>query len=72
MKIIVDKSADALYIYIEDKSQNVPGIVAKTVIADENVNVDYDKDGKLLGIEILSLNILNLENLKNIEYTEKE
>lgn len=70
MKIIVDKSAGALYMYLNSESVGKPGVVKKTVTADENVNIDYDENDKLVGIEILSLNILNLDDLKKVDYSE--
>ena len=70
MRIIVDKNADAFYISFLKKEDEKPGGVANTIIADGNVNIDYDKDGKLVGIEVLSLNILDLEELKKVEYSE--
>ncbi len=52
MKIEYDKEVDAAYIYlvfpIKDKE------VKKTVEINENIFLDYDKDGKLLGVEILN------------------
>jgi len=52
MRMSYDKEADAAYIYLKDKI--LAGEVAKTVSLDENVNFDYDKRKKLIGIEILS------------------
>jgi len=72
MRISVDKSADALYISFTKKEDDYPGMATSTIIADGNVNIDYDKDGKLLGIEILSLNILDLNELKKLEYSEND
>ena len=45
-------------------------MATRTIPVDENINIDYDKNGKLIGIEILSLDILNLNDLKYIEYFE--
>jgi uncharacterized protein YuzE len=45
-----DKEADAAYIYFKDISA---GEVAQTISLNESVNIDLDKDGKVLGIEIL-------------------
>ena len=51
MKIEYDKDVDAAYIYFKEIST---GEVAKTISLNESVNVDMDKDGKTLGIEILN------------------
>jgi len=50
MRITYDKEADAAYIYFKEIS---PGEVAETISLNETVNVDRDKEGKTLGIEIL-------------------
>lgn len=50
MKITIDKDADAAYIYLKDIS---PGESVKTVEACKDVILDYDKNGNLLGIELL-------------------
>lgn len=56
MKITYDKSADAVYIYLVDIK---PGGVANTYRLDDSeeiadmINLDFDKDNRLLGIEIL-------------------
>ena len=51
MKIEYDKEADAAYIYIEHPIGF--GQVSKTVELNEDIAIDFDKTGKLLGIEIL-------------------
>ena len=48
MKIEYDKKADALYIYLQEKE------AAKTIELSEIVKVDLDKEGKLIGIEVLN------------------
>ena len=50
MKITLDKEADAAYIYFKEISD---GEVANTISLNESVNIDFDKDGKTIGIEIL-------------------
>jgi len=47
MKINYDKSVDALYIEFKGSKS------AKTLEKDDNVLVDFDKHGKVVGIEIL-------------------
>jgi len=50
MKITLDKEADAAYIYFKEISE---GEVTNTISLNESVNIDFDKDGKTIGIEIL-------------------
>ena len=54
VKITYDAEAKALYIYCKERT---PMDVAKTVQANSynGVNLDYDKEGNLLGVEILNL-----------------
>lgn len=60
MKIKIDKEAGAAYIYLysEHEGENL-----RSEPIDENIVLDYTQDGKLFGIEILSLSILDLEKL---------
>ena len=56
MKIIYDKEVDAAYIEIKQNIAN--GEVDKTYCCDFNevggmINLDFDVNGKLLGIEVL-------------------
>ena len=46
-----DKDVDAAYIYLEYPIKK--GQVKETIELNENIAVDFDKDGKLIGIEIL-------------------
>ena len=48
MEISYDKIADALYITLSEK------MVFKTAKINDNMLVDLDKKGKILGIEILT------------------
>lgn len=55
MKITYDSEADAAYIYLAPIE---PGGVAKTYACDPGevggtINLDFDADGRLLGIEVL-------------------
>ena len=50
MKIEYDKDADAAYIYFKEIAE---GEVVQTISLNESVNIDLDKDGKTLGIEII-------------------
>ena len=62
MILTFDKEADAAYIYFKEISE---GEVTNTISLNESVNIDLDKDGKTIGIEILDaskslpLNALN-------------
>lgn len=47
MKIEYDKEVDALYIRIQEKK------VARTREIEEGVNLDFDSDGKVIGLEII-------------------
>jgi len=47
MKIEYDKQVDALYIRIQEKD------VARTQEISEGVNVDFDAEGRLIGLEVL-------------------
>jgi len=48
MKTTYDKQADALYIYFTSGKS-----VTKTEEVKEDIMVDYDDDGSLIGLEIL-------------------
>ncbi|MBS3080912.1 DUF2283 domain-containing protein [Candidatus Pacearchaeota archaeon] len=62
MKFEYDKEADAAYIYLEDSIAD--GESKKTIELNDNIIVDFDKNGKLLGIEILSASkVLNQKSL---------
>ena len=47
MKIQYDKIADAIYIYLKR------GKIFKTIKMKDRLIVDTDKDGKIIGLEIL-------------------
>ena len=51
MKLEYDKEADAAYIYIDDPIED--GGVKKTIELNENIILDFDKNNKLIGVEIL-------------------
>lgn len=50
MRLEYDKEVDAAYIYFEHP---IKGKVKRTVELKENINLDFDKNGKLLGVELL-------------------
>jgi uncharacterized protein YuzE len=47
MKIEYDKQVDALYIRIQEKE------VARTQEVSDGVNLDFDTEGRLIGLEVL-------------------
>jgi uncharacterized protein YuzE len=48
MRIEYDKAVDALYIRIQEKD------VARTQEVSDGVNIDFDGEGRLIGLELLS------------------
>ncbi len=50
MRTEFDKEADAAYIYFKEIAD---GEVSQTISLNNSINIDIDKDGKVLGIEIL-------------------
>ena len=50
MKTEFDKEADAAYIYFKEIGS---GEVTETISLNNSVNIDLDRNGKVLGIEIL-------------------
>lgn len=62
MKIEYDKEADAAYIYIVDRINDRDAV--NTIELNNNIILDFDKNEKLLGIEVLGASkILNKELL---------
>lgn len=63
MRLKIDKESDALYFRLDEaeivESQEVePGVI-----------LDYDKDGRLVGIEILSLSTrFSIEKLRVLQF----
>jgi uncharacterized protein YuzE len=54
MRLTYDRSVDAAYLYFTKK----PGSVKRTYVCDPTeiggmINLDFDKDGRLLGVEVL-------------------
>ena len=47
MKIEYDREVDALYIRLQEK------IVNRTTEINEGLNLDFDENGKLIGLEVL-------------------
>ena len=62
MKLEYDKEVDAGYIYIVDEIKD--GEAVKTIELNSNIILDFDKNGKLLGIEVLNASkVLNKDVL---------
>lgn len=53
MRVSVDQKADAVYLYMTEEKIESSEEVADGII------VDYDKDGKMVGIEILNASQIN-------------
>jgi len=62
MKLEYDKEVDAAYIYIDEEVKNKKA--KKTIELDDNIIIDFDNKGKLIGVEILDASkVLNKEVL---------
>ena len=62
MKLEYDKEADAAYIYLEYPIKK--GQAKNTIELNENIMLDFDSKGKLLGVEILNASkVLNKKTL---------
>ncbi|GAB4406297.1 MAG: DUF2283 domain-containing protein [Thermodesulfovibrionales bacterium] len=69
MKIEYDRYAKALYIRLQEKERS------RTVEINENLNLDMDEKGNLVGIEILNPEDYPVEKILRPvveEYTEKD
>ena len=63
MKIEYDREVDVAYIYLKYPIKD--GESKKTVRLDENISLDYDSSGLLLGIEILNASkVLNKQLIR--------
>lgn len=52
MKFEYDQEVDAAYIYLDRQIKE--GEVKKTIALNDNIIIDFDKNDKLIGLEILS------------------
>ncbi|TAL26248.1 MAG: DUF2283 domain-containing protein [Nitrospirae bacterium] len=69
MKIEYDLYAKALYIRLQEKERN------RTIELNENLNIDIDEKGNLIGIEILNPEEYPMEKILKPtveEYTKKD
>ena len=55
MEIRYDRAADAVYVRLSD------GRVARSEEVEEGIIVDYDADGRVLGVEILNFSKRNID-----------
>jgi uncharacterized protein YuzE len=61
MKIEYDKEVDALYIRIQEKK------VSRTKEIEEGVNIDFDSEGRVIGLEIIgATEKYSLEDIFNL------
>ena len=61
MKIEYDKEVDAVYIRIQEKK------VASTREIEEGINIDFDDQGKVIGLEIIgATEKYSLEDIFNV------
>lgn len=66
MKFEYDKEVDAGYIYLDYPIKD--GEAKKTIELNENIILDFDEKGKLLGVEILNASeVLNKKTLLNAQ-----
>ncbi len=66
MKTEYDADVDAAYIYIDENIKK--GSVTKTIKLDDNITLDFNKNSKLIGIEILHASkvVPKVESLQRI------
>ena len=62
MKILYDKEIDGLYIELRDITAH------HNVDITPGVSIDVDKDGQIVGIEVLDASQILKDNLYNLEY----
>ena len=63
MKLIVDKESDALYFRLDESS------ITESEEVEPGIILDFNSDGKVVGIEMLSLSArIKPEQLKVLQY----
>ena len=60
MKVDVDRGRGVAYIMLRPGEEHERGIVIQTIRVTRTVNVDLDKDGRIVGIELLDLTGLDV------------
>ena len=67
MKLEYDKEADAAYIYLDYPIKK--GMAQKTIQLNDNIILDFDRKGKLLGIEVLDARkVLHKKTLLQVQH----
>jgi uncharacterized protein YuzE len=64
MKVEYDPKRDLLYIWFGSRGEKA----ARTEVVDTGVHVDFDRDGRLLGLEVLDASIV-LDNKFSLEFS---
>ena len=68
MKFEYDKDVDAAYIYLQHPIKE--GESKKTIELNQNIILDFDQKGKLLGVEILNASsVLNRKTLVEAQHS---
>ncbi|MBI2130534.1 DUF2283 domain-containing protein [Candidatus Woesearchaeota archaeon] len=68
MKLEYDKDVDAAYIYLQHPIKE--GGSKKTIELNQNIILDFDQKGKLLGVEILNASsVLNRKTLVDAQHS---
>lgn len=67
MKVTIDNEANAVYIYFISGKREDKHFPLNTVPVNKDITIDYTKDGKLFGIELLDINLIDLKELEKIE-----
>jgi uncharacterized protein YuzE len=63
MKLKVDKESDALYFRLDESA------IVESEEVEKGVILDYNKEGKVVGIELLNLSkIVSPQQLKNLQF----
>lgn len=57
MRVTYDPQVRAAYLYLTDTS--APGEAARTLAVSDSINLDFDADGCLIGIELLDPALLH-------------
>jgi uncharacterized protein YuzE len=54
MRVTYDPTADAMYLYLTDRSPGSPEVARTQEIAD-GLTLDFDQTGNVIGIEVLAV-----------------
>jgi uncharacterized protein YuzE len=57
MRVTYDPAADAMYIYLTERAARAPE-VARTAEVAPGLMLDFDRDGRVIGIEMLAVSRL--------------